>query len=507
MPLRPGRSLARHDFANHRARIVELPKSHHVAVVRIYLVAGLSLLLLTGSFYLFGFKPMSNRLQQEHAFKIKHYFESSMWLLQGVLDEYSELARQSASRTAIRLRQAAYLRGEIGLDELVAFSAPKLKDAMLANEDIIGITRFDPAGSKLFAVGIELPEAIVRQCALDELVQIRMLGPVRIGDAQRLIYCSPILDRNHGEVGADILVIKDDEIVRLMTLTDTHRDKAIVNGISADGRIVYWQGTQASTARGVLQTYIEHSVMQDGFIIRSRPLQDSEWRLHMVVEEERFFADINRQLLVLASAIAVVAVVLIVLTVATLRPFIYALIRQQQLVDLSRRDGLTGLYNHAYMQELLERKLSFAQRYQRPLSLLMFDIDNFKQINDNHGHQVGDEVVKSITRLVMQNLREQDVAARYGGDEFLLILPETGIEEASSVAERLRKLVEETGFTSAAGDVSVTISVGVTCCDGEATDKRQIIKTVDNALYRSKQQGRNRFSAIPAVSGLSAVPE
>lgn len=475
-------------------------------MIRIYVVAGLSLLLLTGSFYLFGFKPLSNRLQQAHAFQIKHYFESSMWLLQGVLDEHRELARQSASRTAIRLRQAAYLRGEIELDALVAFSAPKLRDAMLANEDIVGITRFDPAGTRLFEVGMELPAAIVQQCALDRLKQIRMLGPVKIGDAQRLVYCSPIIDRDHGHVGADILVIRDDEIKRLITLSDTHRDKAIVNGISTHGRIAYWQGAQASTARGVLQTYVEDGILQDGFIIRSGALQDSEWQLHTVVEAERFFADINRQLLVLAGAIAIVAIVLIALTVATLRPFIYALIRQQQLVDLSRRDGLTGLYNHAYMQELLERKLAFARRYHRPLSLLMFDIDNFKQINDNHGHQVGDEVVKSITRLVTQNLRGHDVAARYGGDEFLLILPETGIEAACIVAERLRKLVAETGFSSAAGDVRVTISVGVTCCDGEATDKRRIIKTVDNALYQSKQQGRNRYSAIPAESGVSAAP-
>lgn len=104
-------------------------------------------------------------------------------------------------------------------------------------------------------------------------------------------------------------------------------------------------------------------------------------------------------------------------------------------------------------------------------------------------------------------LRGHDVAARYGGDEFLLILPETGIEAACIVAERLRKLVAETDFRSAAGDeVRVTISGGETCCDGEATGKRRTIKTVDNALYQSKQQGCNRSSVIPLDSGVRAAP-
>jgi diguanylate cyclase (GGDEF)-like protein len=171
---------------------------------------------------------------------------------------------------------------------------------------------------------------------------------------------------------------------------------------------------------------------------------------------------------------------------------------EQQLVEQSHRDGLTGLYNHAYMQELLERELSRARRYKRPLSVLMFDIDLFKQVNDTFGHLAGDDTLRNIARLLQHHARKEDIVARYGGEEFMLILPETDKEGAAIMAERLRAEVAAMRVATESGEFGVTISIGVAGYDasGREISKRDIIQTVDKAMYTSKNEGRNRVTVV-----------
>ncbi|HWC31566.1 MAG TPA: diguanylate cyclase, partial [Actinomycetota bacterium] len=166
---------------------------------------------------------------------------------------------------------------------------------------------------------------------------------------------------------------------------------------------------------------------------------------------------------------------------------------------LSITDGLTGIFNRRYLQLSLRREIERAQRFGRSVSLLMLDLDRFKDVNDEHGHQRGDEVLVELARRVMGEIRTQiDQFARYGGEEFVILLPETPCDGALVVAEKIRKAVAARPFTSQTGPpVRVTVSIGVAAYpdDGESAD--DLLRTADAALYRAKERGRNRV--VPSV--------
>jgi diguanylate cyclase (GGDEF)-like protein len=227
-------------------------------------------------------------------------------------------------------------------------------------------------------------------------------------------------------------------------------------------------------------------------------LKDVNWQLFVVVNERDFFADIDRQWQVLVTIISLVFVLVFVLTVLILRPVIRRMLREKQLFEQSHRDGLTGLYNHAYMQMLLDREIERSQRYGRVFSLFMFDLDHFKNVNDMYGHQAGDEILKQVSEVVIQTMRQSDLVARYGGEEFLVILPETDSEGASVLAERLRRNISELMVSIVAEEISVTVSIGVLTCNdcGDHLDKHQIVEAADKAMYASKNGGRNQVTAV-----------
>ncbi len=166
-----------------------------------------------------------------------------------------------------------------------------------------------------------------------------------------------------------------------------------------------------------------------------------------------------------------------------------AYFRRQE--DMARCDGLTGLLNHRVFQERIREELERVRRYSRPLSLILFDIDHFKKFNDSHGHPVGDEVLKMVARTIRGIVRRTDLAFRYGGEEFCLLLPETAPENAIHLAERLRIKVES---NRAVHGLQVTVSLGVAGLRaGESAEA--FIDRADKALYAAKENGRNRVVA------------
>ncbi len=168
---------------------------------------------------------------------------------------------------------------------------------------------------------------------------------------------------------------------------------------------------------------------------------------------------------------------------------------EEQLKTLSITDPLTGLFNRRHFYELVEREISRCLRYHHNLAVLMLDLDHFKQVNDLHGHLVGDQTLKAVANLCANLVRENDVVARFGGEEFVVLMPETYLEQARIAAERIRSVVEKTSIVTNAGDISVTISIGVTEWNAQGemvVDK--LIDLADQALYRAKQAGRNRIS-------------
>jgi len=172
----------------------------------------------------------------------------------------------------------------------------------------------------------------------------------------------------------------------------------------------------------------------------------------------------------------------------------------------SLRDALTGCFNRAYALESLTAELRRAQRGRTPLSLIMFDVDKFKTVNDTYGHLLGDQLLGDVGKRLGELLRTSDVKCRYGGDEFLLILPDTPAAGASQVAESLRREMSRVALPTAEGEVRVTVSLGVVTAAKDEVDPQAIIARVDKALYRAKHGGRNRVYADEAETAAAALP-
>jgi diguanylate cyclase (GGDEF)-like protein len=169
----------------------------------------------------------------------------------------------------------------------------------------------------------------------------------------------------------------------------------------------------------------------------------------------------------------------------------------EELERLSVTDRLTELYNHGFFQLRLEEEFQRSKRYGHPLSLIMIDIDDFKEFNDTHGHPRGDRVLKEVSEVIRSALRDVDVAARYGGEEFVVVLPETPCEGARQVAERIRAGVER--VSHAVGDrtaVGMTVSVGVATFTGDAETSGELLEMADAAMYSGKRAGKNRVVAV-----------
>ncbi len=163
------------------------------------------------------------------------------------------------------------------------------------------------------------------------------------------------------------------------------------------------------------------------------------------------------------------------------------------LRNMAIRDGLTRAYNKRYFNEVLEKEVEYNKRTHEGLSIILFDIDHFKQINDTWGHPAGDFILKNLAQLIENELRGYDLFARYGGEEFVFLLRGSTIEEAVGLAERVRKEVAEHVFTYEEVDLKVTISLGVFNWDGvEEMDETGFVDRVDQLLYKAKGEGRNR---------------
>jgi diguanylate cyclase (GGDEF)-like protein len=168
----------------------------------------------------------------------------------------------------------------------------------------------------------------------------------------------------------------------------------------------------------------------------------------------------------------------------------------EEIYTLTIKDGLTDIHNKRYLLEFLDRELARSARYQRPLALVLFDIDRFKGINDRFGHLGGDHALRELVERVRTGIRREELFARYGGEEFAVVLPETTREKALTVAERIRGLVEVQPFQFEDKQFSLTVSVGVTATEGdESLTPQELLRQADERLYQAKSEGRNRVMA------------
>jgi diguanylate cyclase (GGDEF)-like protein len=168
--------------------------------------------------------------------------------------------------------------------------------------------------------------------------------------------------------------------------------------------------------------------------------------------------------------------------------------RALELEEETRRDGLTGIYNRAYLDQILQREFESSTRHKWPLSVAFADLDNFKHINDNFGHQAGDRILQATARILRGNTRETDLIARYGGEEFVVVLPATDAETARSICERIVMAFRNTGHVIGSDHAKVTISIGCATHGTETlfNNVADFVKAADQALYTAKMRGRNR---------------
>jgi diguanylate cyclase (GGDEF)-like protein len=180
----------------------------------------------------------------------------------------------------------------------------------------------------------------------------------------------------------------------------------------------------------------------------------------------------------------------------------------KQLYESATKDGLTEIYNKKYFLNQLNYEFSFAQRKTVPLSLIVFDLDKFKSVNDTYGHLAGDATLKHVAKIVASRIRGHDLFARYGGEEFVLLLRETDDQSAALLGERIRRQIEQTKLSHDGVTIGVTVSVGVASTVRRAFHTpAELIEAADMALYRSKENGRNRVSHDWEREGALPSPE
>ena len=164
----------------------------------------------------------------------------------------------------------------------------------------------------------------------------------------------------------------------------------------------------------------------------------------------------------------------------------------EQVQNLARRDSLTNLFNHRYFYEIAETEFVRSKRYNRPLAAIMIDLDHFKQINDQFGHQVGDHTLQVVANILHSNLREIDILGRIGGEEFLALLPEADPVEAKNIAQRLCDCIGQHSISIGAQSLHITASFGIATISDNALDLKMLINWADKAQYKAKHNGRNR---------------
>jgi diguanylate cyclase (GGDEF)-like protein len=164
----------------------------------------------------------------------------------------------------------------------------------------------------------------------------------------------------------------------------------------------------------------------------------------------------------------------------------------EEVQQLAITDGLTGLLNHREFRRRLEEGVEGSKRYHRPISLLMIDIDHFKYFNDTYGHQVGDQVLKTVGEIIKTHVRVVDVCARYGGEEFAVIVSESGIQPALALSERIRSTIYAYPFKHDGIKSQLSVSIGIASFPQDANSAEELIKKADDALYTAKRTGRNK---------------
>lgn len=310
-----------------------------------------------------------------------------------------------------------------------------------------------------------------------------------------------ILSRRICNISARILYVEDSKTAALLTMRDLKKTNIIFDHFySADDAYEIYKEKHKQYDMVITDVVIEGKLDGLGFVRAVRQITPENYKMPILAVSG--FDDTSRRVELLRSGandyivkpyVKEELLVRVKNLITTKHLFDQVELQQEQLFQQAMKDTLTGLHNRHALNSFLPKLSSTAIRHQKPVGILFFDIDHFKQVNDVHGHIAGDNVLEEMGQLISSNFRGEDFSARYGGEEFIVILYNTNYEQTVSIAEKLRNKVEVRNFS----DLKITISIGALSVKiTKDTNITQLIDKADEVLYEAKKSGRNKVCSL-----------
>lgn len=474
---------------------------------RILRVSLISTLILSIAMIALSIWNLNASAQKREQSEIKAMALVTALIVEQYLDKISDTTLQITSRSVIRAELEKFNQGKIELQALREFSTPKLQDALHNSSYALGMVRLSPRGDEVARIGRDIPGNLLNHISHTGLIMQRYVDE---RGEQYVIVAAPILNHEKKSVGTDFVLFGLDSLISRLSHTSKLGSMAnsalqLRHAESGDLMIDLAPLVEARVASQQQATTLQ--VEQNIF--------NSPYKILLVVDaldvSERVHSSTRTELgYMLMFSVAIFLVITPALHTALKRNDNYVMQMKKTQAELRNKiaegvnlqielqhmatcDALTGLLNRGEGEKKIIKELERSARYQRPFSVLMLDLDHFKKINDTWGHPVGDQVLMYFSKIMENNVRHTDVAIRYGGEEFVVLLPETDVAEAIELATRICHATDQAApILSDFPDVHVTVSIGVASFPVHGSDLGTLMSTVDRALYEAKHSGRNK---------------
>lgn len=437
-------------------------------------VSGILLVLIIVFFYFGVFIPLKYQLEDSLENNFNQHVSITEINVENYLRRTIEGAKSLSSRTMINKKLEEYKTGQISFENLQEYTVPKYADGAEALQYILSAYRVTDGRVAAKWESDYMESSIINSAAEDTYNDLN-------GSQTELLINT---DNNYIEVksaikiNAQILGYDDVyfSIKELFENFSSHEEKYEIIHVSP-GNI--------------------EDISNAEKIIKHRRLLDTDYYLKAEISKANLYKDVKQLSYKMISIFIIILILVISIFYRVLNDSSRKIIKEleqqvEKITEISQTDCLLDVYNRSKFVEDLEKEIDRAMRYNNKLSLIMFDIDYFKDINDTYGHTEGDKVLLKLSNKVASSIREVDKFARYGGDEFMIIVPETGKKGAVKLAERLRKEIELLNYKKIDG---VTCSFGVTQLKSD-DNVDTLIKRADKALYKAKDSGKNNTAYL-----------
>lgn len=430
-------------------------------------IFGIIIIIVILVSYFAVYQPLKNELENSLHDEFKTTVSSAELILEMHLNNAFEHAESLSSRTMIRKELVRYHAGEINFSELAEYTKAKYIEGASFQKNLLAAYRFVDDQLLVSYEDQYLPTLNDFDFSEPEQISLKITE-----DQKYIVVKSSIKDDQDNYLASDYVIYDLAAILNeLSQLSPVNINYKILDGIT-------------TAASG----------LKNGKIVENRRLLSTDYYLKAETSSGLIYDEI--------SAISSRIMLIILVTILVILMFVSKVLHdtseklvnslKQELKEKTRLaeiDKMLGIYNRSKFNKELKKEIARANRYQNDLSLIMFDIDYFKEFNDNFGHHVGDEVLKKIVNIISEKVRKNDILARYGGDEFMIVCPETELEDARILAERLNSAIDN---YSCENHKDLSCSFGVAEFNKGQDDIKSLIKRADQALYKAKDTGRNR---------------